>query len=226
MDKEVDKRLIALFSTIGVAILGFLVLAILVLCDYKFKIDGFNNVVANNRNGFWTGFFKIFTHLGVFYVVAGLVLVGAILLWFVAKNKRMSLFMLACFAFTCIANFILKRVIRRIRPEHLMLIEESGFSFPSGHSMMSFVLFAMLIYFVYKTIKNKVFKISLISLCAVLTIMVGFSRIYLGVHYLTDILAGWLITLAVVLTFIWAYNSNLFRKKEDGKIKNEVESGK
>lgn len=213
MDKKIDKKTIVTFSVIGVAILLFLAIAILVLCDYKFKIDDFNDVVANNRNSFWTEFFKVFTHLGVFYVVAGVVIIGTILLWFVAKNKRMSLFMLACFATTCVANFIIKRVIRRLRPEHLMIIEESGFSFPSGHSMMSFVLFAMLIYFIYKTIKNKALKISLISLCSVLIAMIGFSRIYLGVHYLTDVLAGWLITLAIVLMFIVLYNSKLFRKE-------------
>ena len=62
----------------------------LVLCDYSFKIDKFNVTVANNRNGFLTGFFKIFTHLGSFYTLAVLAIIAVVLIWFVMKNNQLK----------------------------------------------------------------------------------------------------------------------------------------
>ncbi|MBQ8615866.1 MAG: phosphatase PAP2 family protein [Clostridia bacterium] len=191
---------------------------ILVLCDYSFKIDNFNVVVANNRNSFWNGFFEIFTHIGSFYTLAILAFIAVILLWFVKKDKRMSVFYAVCFAVVCISNYVIKIIVRRARPD-LMIISETGYSFPSGHSMMSFAFFMLLIHFVWITLKNKPLKISLTIIFSVLIEMIGFSRIYLGVHYLTDIIAGWLITFVLVGLCLMMYNSKLFRKK-DG-IKSE-----
>ena len=215
MQKKLNKSLITWISTASVALLSFLAIAILVMCDYNFKIDKFNVIVANNRNGFWTGFLKIFTHLGSFYTLSVLTVVGVVLIWFVMKNKRMSVFYAGTFAVVCVANFVIKQIVRRIRPEHLMIIEETGFSFPSGHAMMTFVFFALLIHFVWKTIKNKPLKIALISLFSVITLAIGFSRIYLGVHYLTDILAGFLISFAIVVVCMIVYHSKWFKFLKD-----------
>lgn len=202
----------------SLAMLGFFSFMILVLCDYNFKIDQFNVEVANNRTKFWTSFFKVFTYLGSFYTLAALAIVAVVLLWFVKKDKRLALFYSITFAAVCVANFIVKRIIRRIRPEHLMIIKETGFSFPSGHAMMTFAFFFMLAHFVWIMIKNKPAKISLVILCAILIEAVSFSRIYLGVHYLSDIIAGWLLSLAIVGAGLIIYNSKLFRKTKNKEI--------
>ena len=152
MQRKINKNLIVWLATASVAFLGFLVIAILVMCGYAFKLDQFNMVVANNRIGFWTGFFKVFTHLGSFYSLAVLALIGVLLLWFVMKNKRMSVFSAGTFALVCIANFVIKQIVRRARPENLMIIAETGFSFPSGHAMMTMCFFALVIHFVYKRV--------------------------------------------------------------------------
>ena len=217
MQKKIDKKFLIIGSITGVALLGFLAFMILALCNYTFAIDKFNVFVANNRTEFWTGFFKIFTHIGSFYTLAVLALVGVALIWFVKKDKRLALFYGIGFAKVCIANFIFKQIVRRIRPEHLMIIEETGFSFPSGHAMMTFAFFFLLAHFLWITIKNKPLKISLVVVCAVLIETVSFSRIYLGVHYLTDILAGWLLTLAILGSSLIVYNSQMFRKKKKQK---------
>lgn len=217
MQKKVDKRLIIQVVLTSLALLGFLALMILVLCDYNFKMDKLNVIVAENRNSFWNGFFKIFTHLGSFYTLAGLSIIAIILIWFVKKDKRLTLFYGISFAKVCLANFILKQIVRRIRPEHLMIIEETGFSFPSGHAMMTFAFFFLLAHFLWITIKNKPLKISLVIVCAILIESVSFSRIYLGVHYLSDIIAGWLITFAILGSTLMVYNSKLFRKKNNQK---------
>ena len=213
MQKKVNKNLIIGIVIASAALLGFLAFMILVLCDYTFVIDKFNIHVANNRNSFWNGFFKIFTHLGSFYTLAVLSLVAIVLIWFVKKDKRLALFYGIGFAKVCIANYIFKQIVRRIRPEHLMIIKETGFSFPSGHAMMTFAFFFLLAHFIWVTIKNKPLKISLVVICAAIIDLVSFSRIYLGVHYLTDILAGWLLTCAILMSCLLVYNSKMFRKK-------------
>ena len=215
MQKKVNKNLITMISTAGVAFFGFLAIMILVLCDYNFKIDKFNVVVANNRNGFLTSYLKIFTHLGSFYALAVLAVVGVVLIWFVMKNKRLSAFYAGTFAIVCIANFLIKQIVRRVRPEHLMIIKETGFSFPSGHAMMTMCFFALAIHFVCRTIKNKPLKITLISLFSAVVLAIGFSRIYLGVHYLSDIIAGFLISYAIVVVCLIVYNTKMFKFLKD-----------
>lgn len=213
MQKKIDKKFIVIGSITGVALLGFLAFMILVLCKYTFAIDKFNVVVANNRTSFWTGFFKIFTHIGSFYTLAILSLIGIALIWFVKKDKRLAFFYGIAFAKVCLANLIFKYIVQRARPNGLMIIAETGFSFPSGHAMMTFAFFFLLAHFLWITIKNKPLKITLVVVCAILIEMVSFSRIYLGVHYLSDILAGWLLTLAILGSALIVYNSQMFRKK-------------
>ena len=216
MQKKIGKNLIAIISA-SVSALAFLVFAVLILCDYNFKIDAFNNFVANNRTNGLTAFFKIFTHIGSFYTLAVLAVIGVVLLYFVLKKKRFAIFSGACFACVCIANFIIKQIVRRARPEHLMIIEETGFSFPSGHAMMTFAFFALAIYCVCVFVKNKTLKTILTTIFSILIVTVSFSRIYLGVHYLTDILAGWCVTLTIVIVFMLAYKSKLFSKRGENE---------
>lgn len=221
MEKKINKKFIVNTILTSIAFFSFVALLILVLCDYVFRIDKFNIVVANNRNEFLTGFLKIFTHLGSFYTLALLSVIGVLLIWFVMKNKRLSAFYAGAFAVVCISNFVIKQIVRRIRPEHLMIIEETGFSFPSGHAMMTFAFFALAIHFIFKFIKNRPLKISLISVFSFVIALIGFSRIYLGVHYLTDIIAGFLISFVIVMIFIMLYNTKIFQFLKDKGENNE-----
>lgn len=99
-------------------------------------------------------------------------------------------------------NQIVKFIIRRPRPDHLRLIKQGGYSFPSGHSMVSIALYGFLIYLVNKKIKNKPLKIMLTILLTVIIISIGLSRIYVGVHYPSDVLAGYIFALAILILTI------------------------
>jgi len=89
-----------------------------------------------------------------------------------------------------ILNETLKSLFHRQRPVLPHLVNVSGFSFPSGHAMMSFIFYGMLIYLVWLNFRNKFFRLAMTILFTAVFLLIGISRIYLGVHYPSDVLAG------------------------------------
>ncbi|MDX5436692.1 MAG: phosphatase PAP2 family protein [Pontibacter sp.] len=89
-----------------------------------------------------------------------------------------------------ILNQLLKRVFERPRPDIAML-QQTGLSFPSGHAMIGGAFYGLLIYIVWKTVPVKVWRYILTFLLTALILLIGYSRVYLRVHYATDVLAGY-----------------------------------
>lgn len=89
-------------------------------------------------------------------------------------------------------NFTLKELYRRDRPTVRHLVEAGGYSFPSGHSMSSAAVYGMIGYLLWRAFRIK-WKHAWTILCltALLVLSIGWSRIYLGVHFLSDVLAGY-----------------------------------
>ena len=110
---------------------------------------------------------------------------------------------------TAIFNLLLKNIIRRNRPVGYRLVEETGFSFPSGHSMASMAFYGLIIYLVFKYVKNKYAKIALCTFLSILIASIGISRIYLGVHYASDVLAGFMISLSYLTLFTHLIKNDL-----------------
>ena len=97
--------------------------------------------------------------------------------------------------------FLFKEIFQRVRPENLY---ESGFSFPSGHVTSSIVLFCCLVYFSFKYArKNYPYFVSALALFFIL--LIGFSRIYLGVHWFSDAIGGLFLGAFVVLFSIYFF---------------------
>lgn len=94
-----------------------------------------------------------------------------------------------------ILNQALKFIIQRPRPTGFRLVDVSGYSFPSGHSMVSMAFFGLLVWFVWKYEKDKRLRFWLMLAYICIIAMVGISRIYLGVHYATDVLAGFCLSI-------------------------------
>ena len=145
-----------------------------------------------------TPIFKIITWFGS----ATCLILLAVILFFTIKNKKVGLLTSTNLIIITILNQALKIIVQRPRPTEYRIINEAGYSFPSGHSMVSMAFYGFLIYLIYKNIKNKYLKISLIVVLSLLIVMIGISRIYLGVHYTSDVCAGFLVSLSYLIIYI------------------------
>lgn len=163
---------------------------------YKFIASHF---ISNSL----TPIVKIITFFGS----ATWIVIFTIILFVIIRNKRQNILLGTNLCIVTIINQILKHIFRRSRPTEFRIIDESGYSFPSGHSMVSMAFYGYLIYLVYKNIKNKYLKWILIIVLSILIILIGISRIYLGVHYTSDVLGGYLLSLSYLVLFIHITNS-------------------
>ena len=130
----------------------------------------------------------------------------------VIKNKKIGLSIFSNLVIITILNQLLKRILQRPRPTEYRIIEETGYSFPSGHSMISMAFYGYLIYLIYKYVKNKYIKWISIILLSILIGAIGISRIYLGVHYVSDVLGGFLISISYLVIFISATNKFIIER--------------
>ena len=159
------------------------------------------------RTPLLTKIFLIITNLGSPYVLILLTLLS-----FLLKNKKLSFIITANLGLITIINQVLKFIVKRPRPSDLFLIVETGYSFPSGHSMVSLSFYGLLIYFIYKYFKNKKLKIFLITFLSLIIILIGISRVYLGVHFVSDVISGFLLSLSYLIIFIKVINKFILKE--------------
>ena len=139
------------------------------------------------------------------------------ILFFVIKDKKIGISIITNLGIVTILNQIIKFIMQRPRPTEFRIIEETGYSFPSGHSMVSLAFYGYLVYLIYKYINNKHLKRTLIIILSVLICIIGVSRIYLGVHYTSDVLGGFLISFAYLIIYIELVNKFVLEKNKDDR---------
>lgn len=128
--------------------------------------------------------------------------IATVMLFLLIKNNKIGLSIISNIVIITILNQLLKRILQRPRPTEFRIVEETGYSFPSGHSMVSMAFYGYLIYLIYRYIKNKYVKWILITILSILICLIGISRIYLGVHYTSDVLGGFLISISYLVVYI------------------------
>jgi len=153
-----------------------------------------NSDIANMQFPFLVSISKI---IGIIfdptYIIIASVITSIVL--FIRKKKQ-ALFFGITMIISGIILYAAKELIGRTRPENA-LASESLLSFPSGHALVSAVLVFFIIYCLVSKIKSRKKRIILDVLLIIAVLLIGFSRIYLNVHWLSDVLAGWLLGLAV-----------------------------
>lgn len=142
------------------------------------------------RTPFLTQIFFFVSQLGAELILTLSTLIVIFFSW--KKHKTESLLFSIMLVFGALLNLLLKDIFQRPRPTLDPLFTLSSYSFPSGHAMNSFVFYATLSYFFYHFTRNKRFSLIVACLAGLLVLLIGVSRIYLGVHYPSDVLAGYL----------------------------------
>ena len=167
----------------------------LVIMYYTNNLEWIDNFFYNHiislKSDTTTSFFIYLTVLGGAGITVLLINFNLLL------NKKKGLYFIINIVIVVTLNFILKLIFMRQRPtvEHLVL--ENWYSFPSGHSMNSVALYGLLIYYMYHSKRNKYLRVIGIILSVLFIILVPISRVYLGVHFFSDILAG------ICLSMVW-----------------------
>ncbi len=191
---------------IGLAIAAvsvFALMAGLVLSGHAGAFDGpICSAVYAARRAWLTKVMIVITYMGDWQVIT-----GVCVLFLIFRRSRLSWGVpLSVSAILATAlNKLLKSIFVRPRPEMaLRLITQGGYSFPSGHSASSFAFYAMMIVLVNCYVEDKKKARLLTGLLSLLIFLIGASRVYLGVHYPTDVLGGWSEGLMLVIALCTA----------------------
>ena len=192
---KLDKKYILPSITLSI----FIIWSILVLTKIINPLDELvESFIIGIRNDNITKIMINMTNLGSAYSL----IVISILLFFFIKKKKIPLSIIINLVTVFFTSQIFKFIFRRSRPNGIFLVDASGYSYPSGHTMVSFAFYIYLLYLLCKKIDNKLVKILLTIFTTILLALIAFSRIYLGVHYLSDIIGGLLLGTTYIILFI------------------------
>lgn len=160
--------------------------------NYLLNIDQIiNTTVPHLRTNWLTKFFFLFTNFGSTKIVVALVLLTSLYL-FIRKHQYDLLTLWITVVGSEGTTWMLKKITDRPRPLDALYLEDSA-SFPSGHATAAVAFYGFICYLLVKNMTKTWQKYLTITLTAIFALALGFSRLYLGVHYLSDVVAGYLI---------------------------------
>jgi len=185
------NKMMVIISLIAILLLIFVIVDV-----FAIKNDSIDKALfgfaESHRNPSMTAFMRIITFLGkhTFLIPANILL----LLFFVMVKERWWAIQVAVLSLTSLTLMsFLKNWAHRIRPDDSMIDGITNFSFPSGHATMSVAFYGLLICWFDLKVKSKFYRALITTTLIVLMLLIGYSRIYLRVHYATDVIAGFCI---------------------------------
>ena len=174
--------------------INFILIILLFIIETKYnkEITSFDMSISSYiwslRTPFLTRLMKLIS-----FLASSKFIIGTLLIYILLKRDYIYPLNLSINA---ILNHVLKKIFKRPRPSNILVIEKSH-SFPSGHSMAAVSFYGYLIYMI-----NRIYKILLTILLVIIILLIGFSRIYLGAHYFSDVICGFLISIEYLIIFI------------------------
>ena len=197
-----EMLVIVIVFILALMVFAYLVRKVIVLDGAEFdqRVFKYLETYVTERN---SDIMQFFTLLGShnFLIPANLVLIAYFL--FIRKHRWYSIKIPAIALSSLGLMFGLKHLFNRQRPNIPLLEEAKGLSFPSGHALFSVTFYGLLIYIIFKTFKRKDLRWTLIGLLILLIIIIGFTRIYLRVHYTTDVIAGFCVGFLWLVLAVW-----------------------
>lgn len=188
----------------------FITIMIFVIIKNDLYIDEYvYSLIFKLKSSDMTNIIKIITNIGGTIIIV----VVTMLSLFIFRNKKINIcIILNLLGIFILNNVLIKNIIARDRPTGINIIEENGYSFPSGHTAISTVVYGYLIYLIYNYVSNKKLKYVLISILSIIILIVGLTRIYLGVHYTSDVLGGYLLGISYLLIFTYVTRNYIKEK--------------
>lgn len=182
----------------------FCVVALFGVTGWSRGVDG--TIIAAFRSAETAGLtaaLKVVTFCGELY---SYLVVCVVVLAIPRSRLRYGAPLLAACLVSGGANWVLKAILRVARPDSHRLIVESGFSFPSGHAMFAVTFTAMLTVLLWRQVGHRAVVVAISGLLGVFAVVVGLSRVYLGVHWPIDILGGYLAGFVVFVGVVTAWD--------------------
>lgn len=171
------------------------------------------NLLAIFRNTELTKIFFWITLLGKWQVILIFAISAVLILWLCKKRLYIAPLLLSIIG-SEIFTFIGKTVFHRARP-NIAIYQESSFSFPSGHATIAIAFYGFLAYCLIRNIKKWKYKVDIFFAGIIIILLIGFSRLYLGVHYISDVWGGYLAGAIWLIIAISASEYLLFKKQKN-----------
>ncbi len=189
-----------------VSLIGFSLMAILIS---RHQILAFDSAIISYIQGLetptLTAIMKFFTFVGSGNAIFVIAVVVMFFLYVLLHHRSELVFFAIVIAFASLLNQMLKDFFHRARPDFHRLVEIGGYSFPSGHAMAAMAVYGALAFILWRHIPTRIGRSILIILSAIMIFMIGISRVYLGVHYPSDIIGGYFASALWLTIAIWFY---------------------
>ncbi len=200
----VSAELILVF---GIFFISLSLLVIVIRQIFYHKQDSIDQKVFDYLSHYTTDavtvFMQFFTFLGSHFFLIPAWLIVFAYYFFVRKQKWHAVKLITIGASNLLLMFGLKLLFNRPRPLFPLLKEVPGLSFPSGHAFMSLTFFGLLIYLAYRNVSNKWIKWIVIAMLLMIIFVVGLSRVYLRLHYASDVIAGFCFGILALIILLW-----------------------
>ncbi|MDP1511896.1 phosphatase PAP2 family protein [Paenibacillus ottowii] len=181
------------------------------------KVAQFDNMIISVVQGLespaLTTIMKFFTFIGSGIPVAVISIAIFFILYKILHHRRELILFIWVVTGSALLNGTLKLVFHRARPTLHRIVNANGFSFPSGHSMAAFSLYGVIAFLLWRHISTSTVRGILIVCSSAMILMIGVSRIYLGVHYPSDVLGGFLASGSWLAISIWFYQRYQERRR-------------
>ena len=216
--KKLTLSVILMIALFLLCLWGLFIIADMIFEDKNLLFDDrvfemLNPYVSN----FNTGIMKVITFLGSqnFLMPANLFLIGYFL--FFRENKKTAFKIAAISITSVVVMFSIKFFLQRERPLIPLISKVHGYSFPSGHTFTSVTFYGIIAYIIYKNVQQPFLKWSFIVLIILFIFLIGLSRVYLRLHYASDVLASFCLGLIWLLLAKW-----FLLKTEKSKLQNNI----
>lgn len=194
--RETPTKKGILYFSFGIGILAIFILIFILVADemekkklVKFD-DSVSSILSSHISPVLTQTMEMITFFGSgWWLIIG-ALAGTVIL-FMLKKWSLGIFLIFSSCAGILFNILLKNIFQRQRPDLHRLISANGYSFPSGHSMGSMILYGAVAYIIIHYAHLRIWKIVGTVLMALFILLIGISRIYLGVHFPSDIVGGY-----------------------------------